>query len=291
MAEVTHIVVNAAEPYWHADLPLAANQDYLIRPRGSSIYTINGGHSAENFHGSAWTDASHIGAGQLRLGGLAVLVWHGQPNNAPSIPQIISFPPGKDHAYATIGEHGGSMHFLIGDVPGTYADNSGVCEVDVILDDESGVISPAYPIVAQDNHVHKGFASWTVGNTGFVLAHLKGTHSGLSGSARFSTRFILLNKFGSPIYATEERAMPVGAAVPEGTNTKVEDWSDFPLVPIEILRLARGAVVQLARDAGDGDLISQAEILGKNFKRLDTVYKTFKDSEIVKDIALIVAAA
>jgi hypothetical protein len=281
--------VNPAEAYWHGGFGLAANTDYLIKPRPNSIYTINGGITGENFHGSAWTDGSAIGVGQIRLGGLAVLVWHHQADGT-AVAQIISFPPGKNYAYAVVGPHGGSIHFLIGDVPGTYADNSGVCEVDVILDDESDVIRPVYPIIAEDNHVHKGYAKWTVGDTGFVLAHLKGTHSGISGSAKFSTRLILVNKFGSPIYATDERTLTVGADAISGTNTKTKDWSDFPTVPTNILKTARGAIVQLARDTGSGSLVDQAEQLAKEFKRLETVYKTFKDSEIVKDIALAIAA-
>jgi hypothetical protein len=125
------VIVDSAHVGWDGNLPLGSFTTWEIIPSSTSKYTIDGGHDQLDFHGSADIDGAPLQIpGHVRLGGLAVLVWHHQPNGS-SVPEIFSFPPGTDKAVASIGAQGGSMHFVIVDLPGTYGDNAGTCLVDV----------------------------------------------------------------------------------------------------------------------------------------------------------------
>lgn len=133
IAPLHHAVVNAGNPCWHGGLVLDANTRYRIVPSPSDHYTINGGATAEHFYGAGTMDGAAISipANPISLGGLNVLVWHHQPGGAAPLPEIISFFPGTDFARVSVGGDGGSMHFIIGDLPGAYGDNSGLLGVDV----------------------------------------------------------------------------------------------------------------------------------------------------------------
>jgi hypothetical protein len=117
---------------WNSGFGLDSNVTYQIRPSAATQYTINGGATQADFHGEGDMDGNELGIpAQVRVGGLAVLVWHHRSGGAAT-PQIITFPPGKDFDSVTIGPDGGSMHFVITDRAGTYGDNSGSCNVEII---------------------------------------------------------------------------------------------------------------------------------------------------------------
>jgi len=88
--------------------------------------------TTETFQGIGWMDGGIIGIpGQVRLGGLAVLVEHNQSTGGP-VPQILSFPPGVGYQVVDIGPNGATMSFVIVDKPGSWVDNHGICSVDVV---------------------------------------------------------------------------------------------------------------------------------------------------------------
>ena len=132
MAENHHVAVDVANSSWNSGFSLEPNTSWLIVPSATSTYTLNGGATNDTFHGSSWMDGNEIGIpAQVRLGGLAVLVWHHQSDGNP-IPQIITFPPSQSFAEVAVGPNGGSMFFIIADKAATYGDNHGVCEVDIV---------------------------------------------------------------------------------------------------------------------------------------------------------------
>jgi hypothetical protein len=131
MPDNHHVDVDAKTGSWNSGIGLEPNTAWVIIPSSDSRYTLNGGTTYDNFHGSSDMDGGqlHIPA-IVRLGGLAVLVWHHQPGGG-AVPEIISFPPGKPFASTSVGPQGGSMFFIICDLPGAYGDNSGTCGVDI----------------------------------------------------------------------------------------------------------------------------------------------------------------
>lgn len=124
--------VNSQNNNWNEGRGLEPNSKYRIIPRSSDRWTINTGATFEDFHGSGNMDGHliNIPKNPIRLGGLTVLVWHHNANGTAN-PEIITFPPGVNAAETQIGAHGGSMHFIIADMPGTYGDNFGDCIVAV----------------------------------------------------------------------------------------------------------------------------------------------------------------
>lgn len=126
------VVVDARIGAWQADVILEPNRTYRIRPSASDTYTMNNGQTLETYAGSGRMDGYQldIPANPISLGGLTVLVWHHKAGAA--IPQILSFFPGTGHLDVSVGNQGGSMRFIIGDIKGTYGDNSGTLSVDIM---------------------------------------------------------------------------------------------------------------------------------------------------------------
>jgi len=133
----THVDIEASDSRWNSAFTLDANSSYIIIPDARSLYTIHqflGTQipTAEDFHGQGPMDGNVIGIpAQVQLGGLAVVVWHNTPTGGAD-PEIFSFPPGTSFAEASIGPAGGSIEFVICAQPGTYADNTGTCGVDIV---------------------------------------------------------------------------------------------------------------------------------------------------------------
>ncbi|AOY79245.1 hypothetical protein BJP36_04255 [Moorena producens JHB] len=126
------VTVNASTSEWHSGFSLPGNTRYRIVPSTESRYTLNGGKSYDRYYGSGVTDGEPLGipSKRISLGALNVLIWHHRPDGN-HVPQIISFFKGMTSEVVSIGSHGGSMHFIIGDIAGTYGDNFGKSEVSV----------------------------------------------------------------------------------------------------------------------------------------------------------------
>ena len=132
----TFVRVNCRESSWHEPRGLEPNREYRIIPRTTDRWSINLGASFYDFHGG-YPDGSFVDGASLAIpksklpiGGLVVLVWE-QQDSGPATPHIFDFPVGTNAIRFKSGPKGGSIHFLIADLPGTYADNFGECIVAV----------------------------------------------------------------------------------------------------------------------------------------------------------------
>ncbi len=132
MTPFQHVKVDTKNDGWNAGIDLAGNKRYRIVPSPTDQYTINGGATQDRFYGSGSMNGADLGipANPISLGGLNVLVFHNQPSGGP-LAQIVSFFPGMSYANVSVGADSGSMHFIIGDLAGTYGDNSGLLGVDI----------------------------------------------------------------------------------------------------------------------------------------------------------------
>jgi hypothetical protein len=133
MTPLHHVKVDSKNPNWHAGFGVDANKRYRIVPSPTDKWTLNNGVTYDHFYGSGGMNGGDIGipANPISLGGLNVLVWHHQPDGQPALPEIVSFFPGMTFVNVSVGDHGGSMHFIIGDIANARGDNSGLCGVDV----------------------------------------------------------------------------------------------------------------------------------------------------------------
>ena len=160
--QALNVQVDARTENWHAGVSLDPDSAYVIEPSAADRYTLTNGATYNDFHGWGEMDGHEIGIPKnpIRLGGLTVLVWRHQPGGQPPIAQILDFPPGINRAYARIGTNGGSMSFVIADKAGTYADNSGICNVTVTKGDEGGPMGLLLETTGEYGWSHKGHDSW-----------------------------------------------------------------------------------------------------------------------------------
>ena len=273
-------IVEAKNSGWHASLNLKPKHRYVITP-GEDSYSINGGVTTTNYHGSDWMDGTsiHIPDNQIRLGGLIVLVWHHQSNGKPAHPEIIDFPPDKTFAEVTIGNYGGSMHFLISDLqPGYYADNSGHCQVQI----EGTEINNLYAFSARDGMEF----SVKVSRNGFVETERYAGLKRQSGTYHHYFWFGIIDSNDDTVYKLPNRLkLTIGAATdPRGRPSFVSkrEFHDFK-IPVEAANALDRIVIYMERNRGGGSLIDQIE-------EVNRVYKRLKDMEIVEDSIEVVKA-
>jgi hypothetical protein len=133
------VVVDSTKSGWHADTPLAPNRSYVVVPSEIDRYTmnknVNRGQKQDAFWGSDATfNGEELGVphGELRVGGLVALIQRADGKGG-STPEVVVFRPGMKFYPFTIGPHGGSIHFLIADRKGTFADNEGTIGVELWL--------------------------------------------------------------------------------------------------------------------------------------------------------------
>lgn len=281
MAEINHVEVDSTKPSWHAGVKLKANQSYLIKPNPNSSYTLDGGSHKQNFHGGAWMDGNLLGIpSDIRLGGLAVLVWHDQPNGAHARPEIISFPPGKDSASTKLGPEGGSMWFIIGDHPGTYSDNSGVLKVDVVAED-----GPDQRVASGS----QGAMEFTVrvSRTGVVETERYAGFKRQSGTYHHYFWFALLDENEDTLWVLRDPlTLTIGAATdPWGRPSFVSKREYKAIdVPAEHAKSFAKIALYMQETSGGGSLIDQ-------IAKADRTYKKLKEMQVIKDLIVVVAAS
>lgn len=128
--------VDSRNNYWNESRGLEPNTKYRVIPRTSDRWTINAGANFYDFHGGYYWGQFINGYDidipkvNLPIAGLIVLVWHHQADGS-AVPQIIDFPLEVNAVEFSIDQYGGSIHFVIADLRGCYADNFGDCLVAV----------------------------------------------------------------------------------------------------------------------------------------------------------------
>lgn len=134
----TFAYVNSSNDAWHEGRSLKPNTQYRVIPRSSDRWTLDSGVHFHDFHGGYQTNSMMDGAeigipkDKIPLGGLIILVWH-HKSDGSAVPQIIDFPIGSNAAEISIGDNGGSIHFMIADKLGTYSDNFGDCLIAIAI--------------------------------------------------------------------------------------------------------------------------------------------------------------
>jgi hypothetical protein len=122
--------VDANNTYWHSGIGLDQDHYYILAVNESSRWTIDNGATQLDLHGTGTMNGEEIGIPKnpIPIGGLIVLIWHHQADGT-AIADIRDFAGDYNAIEFSTGPYGGSIWFVISDLPGTYGDNSGSCEV------------------------------------------------------------------------------------------------------------------------------------------------------------------
>lgn len=134
-------LIDASDDGWHGYIDLSGLEkgDYRVTPSQESRWSLNNGETISDFHGHDSTmDGRDIGIPKLsiRIGALVMLV-RSTDLFGRVVDEIVDFPPGTDSWDFRITRapleptDPFALYFVIADRPGTYADNSGVCRVEV----------------------------------------------------------------------------------------------------------------------------------------------------------------
>ncbi|MEO1529799.1 MAG: hypothetical protein AAFX06_30675, partial [Planctomycetota bacterium] len=124
-------LVEATTPEWNSPFTLEPNSKYVVIPDQDATIKYSSEKSAiSSVSGISSIDGAQLGIpkSDLRLAGLAVLVWDHEPDGNHR-PVIVDFPRGKASHVFSVGPYGGSMHFVVVDT--FHGDNSGEIPVGV----------------------------------------------------------------------------------------------------------------------------------------------------------------
>lgn len=271
------VVVDAAKGEWQEGRGLEPDTSYVVFPDPQSRWSLAGAGAQNDFHGT-----SSVGGGEtpvsvpvpVQLGGLVVLVWHHNASGDHTA-EIISFPPGRNYASVRVGQHGGSMHFMIADLTGTYGDNTGTCKLRFEKDDGTGrAFRPELPITAS-----KGSATWTIDQAGAVTGSITYTVGSGSGSKKYSSGLVV-EYFDGGTY-TADATETVGRPF-TGTRRGTEHF-DRPSIPTSKLTQIRRVYVKYEVDKGLDTIREWKDTVLELIAEADKDYQKLKDNGLVQD--------
>ena len=266
--QAVNVQVDARTENWHAGVELDPDSTYIIEPSGDR-YTLNNRSSdTTDFHGWGEMDGWEIGIPKnpIRLGGLTVLVTRHQSEGY----EILDFPPGADRASVRIGAHGGSVAFIVADKAGSYADNSGICNV---------TVSKAAKLTAFASRDEMEFTV-TVSRTGIVETERYAGIKRQDGTYHHDFWFSIQDAHMDTIWAmTDPLTLTIGAANDmwgRPSFVSKRERAVFNIPADKVQALASIAIYLYRYETGSGSLLGQIE-------QADRIYKRLKDISLVKD--------
>ena len=266
--QAVNVQVDARTENWHAGVDLDPDSTYIIEPSAGDRYTLTNGAFYNDFHGWGEMDGHEIGIPKnpIRLGGLTVLVTRHQSEGY----EILDVPPGTDRASVRIGAHGGSMAFVVADKAGTYADNSGICNVTVRKADK---------LTAFASRDEMEFTV-TVSRTGIVETERYAGIKRQDGTYHHDFWFSIQDANLDTIWAmTDPLTLTIGAANDTWDRPSFvskRERAVFNIPADKAQALASIAIYLYRRKTGSGSLIDIIE-------QADRIYKRLKDNSLVKD--------